>query len=335
MEQQYQYYPENARPVKKPENSFLRIWGPLLIKWGIGLGVSMIAVILFEGAILLREAGIDPGSPQMMAKIQLLLQKYMTDKDSMNELVYQINEAVLKYTTPIEGISAFITIPVLWIMFHKDRVKEKISGYIPNEKAALWKYIGVVVLSLSLTLGLNNLITISGISAYDSAYEETMNSLYSASLPVQVICLGILIPICEEMVFRGLMFRRLRQSGVFLVSAAYSSIVFALLHVNMVQMLYAFAQGFVFCWLYEKYGSVKAPILAHITSNLLAVILTYTNAMAWLAEERVRIGTVTVLCATVASSAYVLIQRIEEKPGMAGDAKDSGQETSGDKNMEN
>ncbi len=144
-QQQYQYHPENAKPVKKPENRFLRIWGPVLIKWGIGLGVSMIAVILFEGAILLREAGIDPGSPQMVAKIQLLLQKYMTDKDSMNELMYQINEAVLKYTTPIEGISAFITIPVLWVMFHKDRVKETISGYIPNEKAALWKYIGVVV----------------------------------------------------------------------------------------------------------------------------------------------------------------------------------------------
>ncbi len=326
MEQgQYQYHPEDARPVKRPENRFLWLWGPLLVKWGIAMGVSMAAVFLFEGMDLIREAGIDFPSPEALSQIQLLIQKYMSDKDSMNELAYRVNEEISKYMTPIEGISALITIPFLWFMFHKDRIKEKVGGYIPNVKAALWKYIGVIMISLALTLGINNLLIISGISESSSDYTETMEALYSSPLPVQFLCLGILIPVCEELVFRGLMFRRLRQSGGFKASAAYSSVVFALFHMNIVQMLYALFLGFVFCYLYEKYGSVKAPILAHVVSNTFSVALTNTDILGWMAEDSMRMGMVTVLCAAISSTAYVLIQRIDEKPD-TGEAASEGKE---------
>ena len=165
-----------------------------------------------------------------------------------------------------------------------------------------------------MTLGLNNLIEISGVAKVSAGYEDTMNALYAASLPMQVLCLGILIPVCEELVFRGLMFRRLRQGGSFLAAALYSSFVFGFLHVNMVQMLYGFILGFTFCYLYEKYGSVKAPIFAHIASNVLSVFLTELDAMDWMAADPVRIGVITVVCASAASTMYILIQRIEERP---------------------
>ncbi len=29
---------------------------------------------------------------------------------------------------------------------------------------------------------------------------------------------------------------------------------------NMIQMIYGFLLGMVFCYIYEKYGSVKAPV---------------------------------------------------------------------------
>lgn len=207
-------------------------------------------------------------------------------------------------------------IPVMWIFFHRDRVKERMMGIIPNKKAPIWKYAAVVFLSLTLCLGLNNLIAIGNLSVADEAYTQTMEALYSAAFPVQVVCLGILVPVSEELVFRGLLFRRLRERGTFLQSAFYSAVVFGLMHMNMIQMLYGFILGMMLAYMYEKYGSVKAPILAHMTMNLLSVAATQVGLMDWLTEDIMRIGTVTVLCAAVAATMFVFIQRIEEKPDL-------------------
>lgn len=313
MEQQY-HYTERSGPVRKPENRFLRIWGPVLVKWGIGMGVSMLAMMIFESFMILKKSGIDMNAVQNMSQVWDVIYQNMLDMSKSAELATEAAEEMLKYTTPLEGITAFVTIPILMVMFHKDTLREKITGFIPNKKAALWKYVAILIMTSALTLGLNNLIEISGLMSSSEGYEDTMNNLYAASFPLQILCLGILIPICEELVFRGLMFRRLRQGNSFLAAALYSSVVFGFLHANMVQMLYGFTLGLTFCYLYEKYGSVKAPVFAHISSNVVSVLLTEMKAMEWMAEEPVRIGIITVICASAASTMYVLIQRIEEKP---------------------
>lgn len=284
MEQQQYHYTENSGSVKKPENRFLRIWGPVLIKWGVGMGVSMLAMMI-----------------------------YMPDASRSAGLAAEAAEELMRYATPIEGIAAFLTIPILLVMFHQDTIKEKLLGLAANKKASLWKYAAILVMTAAMTLGLNNLIELGGLMKVSEEYEDTMNSLYAAPFPMQILCLGILIPICEELVFRGLMFRRLRQGGTFMAAALYSSFVFGFLHVNMVQMLYGFILGFTFCYLYEKYGSVKAPVFAHIVSNILSVVLTEFHAMEWMSAKPIRIGTITVACASAASAMYVLIQRIEEQ----------------------
>ena len=314
MEQQQYHYTESPGTVKEPENRFLRIWGPVLIKWGIGMGVSVLAMMVFESFTILKKSGVDMKAVQNMAQAWDIVSRSMMDASRSAELAKEAAEELMRYATPIEGITAFVTIPVLLVMFRRDTIRAKISGFIPNKKASLWKYTAILVMTAAMTLGLNNLIEISGVAKVSAGYEDTMNALYAASLPMQVLCLGILIPVCEELVFRGLMFRRLRQGGSFLAAALYSSFVFGFLHVNMVQMLYGFILGFTFCYLYEKYGSVKAPIFAHIASNVLSVFLTELDAMDWMAADPVRIGVITVVCASAASTMYILIQRIEERP---------------------
>ena len=314
MEQQQYHYTMNSGPVKKPENRFLRIWGPVLVKCGIGMGVSMLAMMLFESFTILKKSGVDIKAVQNMSQVWDVIYQNMLDMSKSAELATEAAEEMLKYTTPLEGITAFLTIPILMVMFHKDTIREKIAGFVPNKKAALWKYGAIFIMTVAMTLGLNNLIEIGGLMSASEGYEDAMNNLYAASLPLQILCLGILIPICEELVFRGLMFRRLRQGNSFLAAALYSSVVFGFLHANMVQMLYGFILGLTFCYLYEKYGSVKAPVFAHIASNILSVLLTEMKAMEWMAEKPLRIGMITVICASAASTMYILIQRIEEKP---------------------
>ena len=195
-----------------------------------------------------------------------------------------------------------------------NRLKEKMQGIIPNRKAPIWKYAAIVIMSLAMSLGLNNLIIIGNLSAVDETYMTTMNALYSAPLILQIICLAVLVPICEEYVFRGLFFQRMRARTSYRYAAIYSSLVFGMLHMNLIQMIYGFILGLMLTYVYEKYGSLKAPIIAHMSMNLLSVLATQFQMYDWLVKNPVRMGVLTVLCATVSATMYVWMQRIEEKP---------------------
>lgn len=302
MEQQYGQVP----PVR-PENYGKRIWhlwGPVVIKWAIGFGASMIAM----GVLSLVYVMADQDAA--MAAMQ--------SEEKMMEQYDKILTLYLKAATLIEGVAALITIPIMAWLFHSDRVKEKKRGFIPNRKAPLWKYTAGLLMALALSLGLNNLILIGNLSDMSESYQATMEAFYSSPLVIQIVVLAVLVPVCEEMVFRGLLFRRLRERASYMQAALYSAVVFGLMHGNLVQMLYGFILGMMLSYLYEKYGSVKAPIAAHMAMNLLSILATEFNLLDWLAEDRIRMGMVTVGCAFVASTMFVLVQRIEEKPDIPG-----------------
>lgn len=299
MEQQ-QYKMTTPTPQESHGKKTMRLWAPLLIKWGIAFATMMAAAMVCSFVYMSANQDAVMGA--------------MENQDQMTNLYNAIIEELLKWETLIEGVAALITIPVLLILFHKDRVRERTAGVTPNKKAPLWKYTAGLIMALAMCWGLNNLIVISGISSLSGSYEETMEILYTPSLPVQLICLGVLIPICEELVFRGLLFKRLRERAGYMQAAVYSAVIFGVFHVNMVQMIYGFILGLMLAYLYEKYGSVKAPVAAHIVMNIFSVIATNYGLLDWLMKDIMRIGIVTVVCASVAATMFVFIQRIEEKP---------------------
>lgn len=306
-QQNYQEYYQHSpkTPERKPKRRFLRIWGPILLKFLIVYVVSVIFSAIVMGQHFESTIGLDTQK----------ISEYMAIEDNFYAVANVILEKSVEYTTILEGIAALITIPILIFMFHKDRVREKIEGIMPVKKAPLWSYIAIVLMSVALCIGINNIFFISNLASLSSGYEQTMEALYNPSLGVQIICLGILIPICEELVFRGLMFKRLREVSGFVISMIYTAIVFSFIHVNLVQTIYAFVMAVVFAFVYEKYGSVKAPIAAHISVNILAVLATHYDTFEWVMADPMRSGIITVVCATIAASMYVFIQRMEEVTG--------------------
>ena len=299
---QYDYERPPQKPVQKPKRRFLRIWGPLLLKFLIVYVISCIFSAVLMANHLHEAVGLDT---QKIAE-------YMAVEENFNTVYYEIMEESVQYATILEGLAAAITIPILLIMFFRDRAKEKLAGIIQEQKVQLWKYIAIIVMSTALCMGINNLLYISNLMALSSAYEETMQALYTPSLGIQIVCLGILIPVCEELVFRGLMYKRLREHAGFISAMLYSALIFSFVHVNIVQSVYAFVMAVVFAFVYEKYHSVKAPVIAHVTANVFAVLATHYNLFDWIMAEPMRAGMLTVACAFVAASMYVFIQRMDE-----------------------
>lgn len=262
----------------KEQNRFWRVISPLIVQMGISFLVSLgITVVLLwrSGAGTIR----------------------------------QMNEELYRYGALIQGITALGTIPFLSVMFHRDRILEKQRENETNQKAAIWKYAAIVVLSAALCIGVNNLMIMGKISTVGKEYVEMLEGLYSAPLMVQMVCLVLLTPLCEELVYRGLIFKRVRESTSFVRASFFSALIFGLMHMNLVQMLYGFFLGLVFAYLYEKYGSFKAPVLAHMTANFVSVAGTHYQWFDWMMETPVRIGTGTVLCAAAAATVYVWMER--------------------------
>lgn len=320
MEQQQNRQGQGGQvPPMKPESYGKRLWhlwGPVVIWLVIGILVSMIAEYALTSVYIVSHYGNELNQGSSLSQTMELMEK--DGASIMNAVVKQMNA----YSTPINGVRALIVIPVMAFLFHKDRAKEKAMGFHPNKKAPIWKYFAVIVIAAAMCLGLNNLITIGNFSAASEAYTETLEGMYSAPLALQIAVLAIIVPISEELVFRGLLFKRFRESGGFMQAALLSAFVFGWIHNNIVQMIYGFVIGMMLAYLYEKYGSVKAPILAHMSMNLLSVLATKYKLLEWLAEDVLRIGIVTVACASIAATMFVFIQRIEEKPDIPGKSEE-------------
>lgn len=310
---QYQYNGQQVPPVRRNSygSQLWYIWGPIVVKLIIGIIVSGVTGAAIGSAYLLKHYGISVQSIDNEKLMQQFLNIYQRD---YTQIMQAVTMEAYKLSAYVEGVAALITIPILLLMFRKDRLREKTVGFTPNKKAPLWKYAAVALLSAALCVGVNNLLIIGNITTISEEYQSVMQGFYSAPLPVQALSLGILVPICEELVFRGLVYQRLRMRSGFVMAALNSALIFSLLHGNVVQMIYAFLLGVVYAYMYEKYGSVKAPIMAHMVANLISVFATYYKCFEWMAKVPMRMGIITIACGTIASSMYVWMREIDERP---------------------
>lgn len=100
-------------------------------------------------------------------------------------------------------------------------------------------------------------------------YKQIVQALLKSPI-TSFLQVCILAPIIEEILMRGLVLEGLKNMyGVF-TALLFSSLLFAILHFNMVQTLSALVCGIVLGLLYLKTNSIFCCILAHIGYNLIS-----------------------------------------------------------------
>lgn len=83
----------------------------------------------------------------------------------------------------------------------------------------------------------------------------------------------IAAPVCEEIVFRGYLYPAARTFAGPWVAGLFSSLVFGAAHGNLASLLPLFIFGAVLVFIYEKTGSIWAPISVHFCFNLGTVLV--------------------------------------------------------------
>jgi membrane protease YdiL (CAAX protease family) len=89
--------------------------------------------------------------------------------------------------------------------------------------------------------------------------------------PVAVLAVGF-APICEEIAFRGFLFGGLRRAMRFRWAALVSGALFGLVHADPIRFVGLSVTGIILAGLYERRRTLVAPIAAHFTVNLIAVL---------------------------------------------------------------
>ena len=91
--------------------------------------------------------------------------------------------------------------------------------------------------------------------------------------------LGIVIlpAFSEELVFRGIVFQGLKRYGK--AAAIFgSALLFGIMHMNVVQFIYAFQCGLLLGLVVYKTDNIKYGIIMHGLSNLISVVVTFATS---------------------------------------------------------
>lgn len=158
---------------------------------------------------------------------------------------------------------AMLIVPTFFVLlFSKEKVKDALS--IRKMK---WSTVfGVIAFTMASSplVTLVNLVSQLFVDNTVSANSEQFLSLHPLLL---IFFVGILAPVCEEVVFRGAIFGGLKKEGNVFKAILASGLLFGLLHMNINQASYAFVIGILLGFLVEATGSIFSSILFHVLVN--------------------------------------------------------------------
>lgn len=182
-------------------------------------------------------------------------------------------ELVNSLSIPVTALNAVIGIYLFQWMYRKDNEdREPYTGGLTWE-SCIW----LIALGSGVCLILNFILHAIGLEASEASYSEGIGRIFELPVWIQLIVTALIVPLAEELVFRGCMYMRMRDwlpkwPAILAVSA-----LFGIYHGNLLQGIYAFLIGILLCIVKEQYQTIWAPVLLHISANFMAIIAQYLD----------------------------------------------------------
>ena len=144
-----------------------------------------------------------------------------------------------------------------------------------KDKELIWCVLLIFMTQYFISLGGYQVI-LSGLFYYDhrlavELYEEPLVTFANEKdLWMACLTLSLIIPIFEELLFRGVILSRLSQRFSILESLVFMSLFFGICH--GIDLIGATVFGFLSGLLYLKFKNIWAPILVHSLNNTLSCL---------------------------------------------------------------
>lgn len=189
----------------------------------------------------------------------LLLTKFLALPSGMSNILLQF----------------FIFIPmlVIYVKTEKVSVKECFSIRPLNWKNALL-CLGIAYCALPFI----SLIVVLTSPLQPNLAEKAIVELNDSSFFSMLFAIAVQPAVFEELLFRGAALHGYRSLGP-KKALLMSALMFAMLHMNLQQALYAFLLGSIFAFMVQRTGSIFASMLPHFLINALNCVAMATQSL--------------------------------------------------------
>lgn len=237
---------KNEYPQKTSGYSMIRQIWRLIYPFLIHYGATMLATIALYLIYIFQAGGVQ----EIASAGQRLLQSTL-------------------YVTLIGDVVAAV---ILYLFYRKDQQRRK-EGFSGNRKNFLWAppviWFSVIVLAIAVGQFLNDIIQVIHLNDLFPGYSQVSETAFDGqSMGLMILVVGIIGPVCEELMFRGIIFHRLKDWIKPEIAIVISALLFGIYHGNVVQFFYAACMGVMLAIVYDKTGTLWTSIVAHVAANL-------------------------------------------------------------------
>lgn len=142
-------------------------------------------------------------------------------------------------------------------------------------------YLVAILLGVFANFLISAILSGFRLEQYFPVYTDLIESITMAPLWMQLITVGIVAPIAEEYLMRALVLSRLRRFMPVWAAILIQAILFGVIHMNVLQGIYAAVLGILLGYLYVKYNSLATCIVMHIVINSMSTLLPSEFGADW------------------------------------------------------
>jgi membrane protease YdiL (CAAX protease family) len=155
-----------------------------------------------------------------------------------------------------------------------DYVKNGFLGYGKiDTKELVMSIVSGAILAIALNFIIGFALDLFNIGS--ASYDTVEAIQYSVPLWLGIILYGIVSPIAEEIVFRGVLYNRTKRFYSIPRSVIFSALLFGIFHANLPQLIYGTLMGVLIALCYERNKCFAAPVFFHMAANIVVFTLSF------------------------------------------------------------
>lgn len=228
----------------------------------------------------------------------------------VDRITQELMNGVGASTPLILLFAVIIALPSYYLIYRKR--KQELMTFVSVRGIGFISIPVLILLGLSVNFIIEWLLSLASeidfLAPIFERYEMLAQMITGGGFVMSLLTVGIIGPIFEEILFRGLIFGELRKITKVRTALFIQAVLFGVYHLNIIQSSYAFVIGILLGFVYYRSNSIVAPVLVHATINSSTVILSQLSLGSTLDDWTGAIITASLLV-FAASSVFILISR--------------------------
>lgn len=237
----------------------------------------------------------------------------------------------------LQTLVALITLPFIYRFYRKDKQYptvfhmhlEEVLGQ-KEKKQRIVNGVLMFFCGAAAGIAMNNVMALTTLEEKSITYQEVTESFFAGGILFELLGACLVIPLLEELLYRSVVYGRLSDLLVLKVEAeteaeaarqkkyrwyaiVFTSLIFGVMHMNIVQFIYATILGIMLSWFVEKSGHLYGAVVAHIGANLMSVLRMETSMFRWMERGTGIFIVATIIFGIAAIGLIVLIWKNNTK----------------------